>query len=177
MQIAHDGSSGNYPDAGIETGHPSPMSRMSWNEAWMTLFGPEAFQIGASGDGGVGLIVHGSKVGDNEEVGTTEERYDGARCRLQDWMLMVRLQDSSLIKERSSRPPDHSPPITQPSYLIGPLNSLTSSILFPTSQGPLSYSGNVFSHNPPRFLLPPVCRYCSFFIVLVRRPTSSPIFI
>ena len=65
----------------------------------MMLFGPEVFQVGASGNGGVGLVVHAGKVGDEEEIGTTEERYDGTRCRLQDWMLMVRLQDPSPIKE------------------------------------------------------------------------------
>ena len=64
-------------------GHPSPMSRMSWNETWMTLFSPKVFQVGVSGDGGVGLIVHGSKVGDEEEVGMTKERDDSARCRIQ----------------------------------------------------------------------------------------------
>ena len=44
-------------------------------------------------------------------------------------MLTVRLQGSSLSKERSSRPPDSNPPITQPSHLIDPLCSLTSPYL------------------------------------------------
>ena len=63
-------------------GHPSPMSRISWNEARTMLFGPKAFQVGISRDGGVGLIIHAGKVGDNEEVGTTKERDDSARCRI-----------------------------------------------------------------------------------------------
>ena len=54
-----------------------------------------------------------------------------------DRILTVRLQTPFLIKERSSHPPDHNPPITQHSHLIGPLCSLILPILLPTSQGPL----------------------------------------
>ena len=44
---------------------------------------------------------------------------------------MVRLEGPSLIKERSSRPSDRDPPITQHSHLIGPLYS-------PSYQSPFS---------------------------------------
>ena len=38
-------------------------------------------------------------------------------------MLTFRLKGPSLIKERSSRPLDQDPPVTQHSHLIGPFNS------------------------------------------------------
>ena len=59
-------------------------------------------------------------------------------------MLTFRLQGPSLIKERSSRPPDQDPPITQHSHLIGLLNSPVSSITLPTSQGLPPCFGSVF---------------------------------
>ena len=92
-------------------------------------------------------------------------------------MLIIRLQDPFLIKESSSRPSDPNLLITQPSHLISPLCLLTFPIILPTSQGLLSCFGSVFSHNPHQLLLYLVCHYCSSFIVLVRQPTSSPIFI
>ena len=127
----------------------------------MMLFGPEAFQVGVSGNGGVGLVIHAGKVGDDKKIGMTEKRYDGVRCKLQDWMLPIRFQDPSFIKERSFRPPDHSPPITHHLHLIGPPNLAHLVNPLPTSQGPLSCSGSVFSHDPHWLLLPLVGHYCS----------------
>ena len=91
-------------------------------------------------------------------------------------MLMVRLEGPSLIKERSSSPSDQDPPITQPSHLIGPLGSTILPTILLTSQGLPSCFGSVYSHDPHRLPLYPGCCYCSSFIILVRRPTSSPIF-
>ena len=50
-------------------------------------------------------------------------------------MLMIWLQASPLIKERSSRPLDHNPLITQHSHLIGLPCSLTFLSTLPMSQG------------------------------------------
>ena len=47
---------------------------MSQNKVWTALFSPSALQIGTGGDYSVGLVVHVGKVGDNEEIGTAEER-------------------------------------------------------------------------------------------------------
>ena len=46
-------------------------------------------------------------------------------------MLTVRPQDPSLIKERSSHPPDHNLLITQHSHLVGPLCLLSFQSSFP----------------------------------------------
>ena len=88
-------------------------------------------------------------------------------------MLMVRLEGPFLIKERSSHPSDQDPPITQCSHLIGPLDSPILPTTLLTPQGLSSRFGSVCSHDPHRLLLYPVCRYCSSFIILVRRATSS----
>ena len=92
-------------------------------------------------------------------------------------MLIVRLQDPFLIKERSSHPPDPNPLVIQHFCLISPLCSLTLLIILLMSQGPPFCSGSVCPHNPHWLLLHPVCQYCSPFITLVRWPTSFPIFI
>ena len=88
---------------------------------------------------------------------------------------MVRLEGPSLIKERSSRPSDQDPPITQHSHLISLLDSPILPTTLLTPQGLSSRFGSVCSHDPHRLPLYLVCRYCSSFIILVRRPTSSPI--
>ena len=92
-------------------------------------------------------------------------------------MLMVRLEGPSLIKERSSRPSDQDPPITQHSHLIGPLDSPVLPTTLLTLQGLPSCFGSMCSHDPHWLPLYPVCHYCSSFVILARRPTSSPIFI
>ena len=74
MRVTHDSGPGYHPNAGVKSGHPSPMSRMSRNETQTMLFGPEAFQVGMSGNGGVSLVVHVGEVGDDEKVGMAEER-------------------------------------------------------------------------------------------------------
>ena len=56
---------------------------MRWNEVWMMLFSPLMFHIGTSSDYGVGLVVHVGKVGDDKKIGTTEEKQDGVRFRIQ----------------------------------------------------------------------------------------------
>ena len=53
-------------------------------------------------------------------------------------MLMIRLQDLLLIKERSSHPLDIPPLITQSFYLIGLASSLPCSLIFYMSQGAMS---------------------------------------
>ena len=59
-------------------------------------------------------------------------------------MLTNRLQDPSLIKERSSHPPDQDPLVTQHSHLINLLNLPILPILLPTSQGLPSCFSSVF---------------------------------
>ena len=83
VQITDDCSAGYHPNAGIKASHPSSMSRMRWNEVRMTLFSPLALHISTSGDYSVGLIIHVGKVGDGKKIGTTEERQDGVRFRIQ----------------------------------------------------------------------------------------------
>ena len=83
VQITGNSSVGYHPNAGIKASHPSSMSRMRWDEVQTTLFSPLMFHIGMSGDYGVGLVVHVGKVRDDEKIGTTEERQDGVRFRIQ----------------------------------------------------------------------------------------------
>ena len=104
----------------------------------MMLFSPKAFQVGMGRNGGVGDLGHTGEVTDKDAVDKTESKCDVARGRIQFWMLMFKLQSPSLIKERSSHPPDQNPPITQNSHLIGPLN-------LPILPIPLSHvSGSTF---------------------------------
>ena len=44
------------------------MSRMGQNKVWMTLFSPKAFQVGTSGNSGVGFSVHTGEMGDDETI-------------------------------------------------------------------------------------------------------------
>ena len=60
---------GYHPNARVELSHSSSMSRMGRNEGWMMLFSPKVFQVGASGNSGVGVVVHTGKVGDDETIG------------------------------------------------------------------------------------------------------------
>ena len=60
---------GYHPNAGIEMGHSSSMSRMSWNETRTMLFGPEAFQVGVSGHSGIGDFGHAGEVRDEKAIG------------------------------------------------------------------------------------------------------------
>ena len=177
MQITGGSSAEYHPNTGIKTSHSSSVNRMRWNKVQMMLLSPKAFQVSASGNSGVGFDVHAGKVGNDETTGKTKKSEDSLRWRVQFRMLIVRPQDPFLIRERSSHPPDPNPPITQHIHLIGPLCSLTLLISFLISQGPPSYFGSVFSHGPHQLPLYPVCRCCSSFIILVRRPTSFPIFI
>ena len=59
---------GYHPNAGIKLSHPSSVSRMGWNESQMMLFSPKALQVGMSGNGGVGVVVHTGEVGDDKTV-------------------------------------------------------------------------------------------------------------
>ena len=83
-------------------------------------------------------------------------------------MLTVRPQDLLLIKERSSCPSAISPLMIQPFYLSGPLSRSLPLVIIPTSQGPCSPFGRVFSHDPHQLPMYPMCRYCSSFVLLVR---------
>ena len=74
---------GYHPHAGIKLSHSSSVSRMRWNEGWMALFSPKMFQIGASGNSGVGVVVHANKVGNDEAVGKTNKSADSSRWRVQ----------------------------------------------------------------------------------------------
>ena len=177
MWIAGRCGAGYHPNTRIELSHTSSMHRVSRNEVRVTLFSPKAFQVGTGRNSGIGGLRHAGEVADENAVGKTKSKRDVARVRIQCWMLTFRLQSPSLIKERSSRPPDQNPLITQHSHLIGPLNSPVLPIPLLTSQGLPSCFGSVCSHDPHRLLLYPVCRYCSLFVILVRQPTSSPIFV
>ena len=64
-------------------GWSSLLFQMSWNKVRMTLRSPLMFHTGTSGDYGVGLVIHVGKMGDDEKIGTTEERQDGVRFRIQ----------------------------------------------------------------------------------------------
>ena len=68
MQIASGSSTGYQPNAGIKLSHSSSVSRVGPDESQMTLFGPKAFQVGTSGNSGVGIVVHAGEVRADETV-------------------------------------------------------------------------------------------------------------
>ena len=82
-------------------------------------------------------------------------------------MLTFRLQSPSLIKERSSRPPDQAPLITQHSHLIGLLDSPVLPIPLLTSQGLPSCFGSVCSHTHIGF------RYIRCVVIVFRLSSWS----
>ena len=74
---------GYHPYTGIKSSHPPLVSRVRRNKVWMTLFSPEAFQVGVHGTSGVGFAVHADKVGNNEAAGKTNKSADSSRWRVQ----------------------------------------------------------------------------------------------
>ena len=47
------------------------------------MFGPKAFQVGTSGNGGVGSLRHAGEVADKKAVGKTKSEGNVARVRIQ----------------------------------------------------------------------------------------------
>ena len=83
MQITGGSSMGYHPNAGIKASHPSSVSRMRRNEVQTTLFSPEVFQVGVSGNSGVSFGVHADEVGNDEAAGKTNKSADSLRWRVQ----------------------------------------------------------------------------------------------
>ena len=83
MQITGGSSAEYHPNTEIESSHSSSVSRMRRNKGWMTLFSPKTFQVSASGNSGVGVVVHANKVGNDEAVGKTNKSVDSLRWRVQ----------------------------------------------------------------------------------------------
>ena len=59
------------------------MHRMGQDKTWTTLFGPKVFQVGASGNDGVGGLRHAGEVADKKAVGKTKSKGNVARVRIQ----------------------------------------------------------------------------------------------
>ena len=74
MRVTSNNGTRHHSNAGVETSHPSLLFQVSWNKVWTVLFSPLTLHIDTSGNYGVGLVVYVSKVGDDKEIGTTEER-------------------------------------------------------------------------------------------------------
>ena len=74
MRVTGNDGARHHPSARVETSHASLLFQVSWNKVWMVLCSPLTLHIGASGDYGVGLVVHAGKVGDNEKIGMAEKR-------------------------------------------------------------------------------------------------------
>ena len=49
----------------------------------MTLFNPKVFQVGMSGNSGIGTVVHTGEMGDDERVGKANSCVDSLRWRVQ----------------------------------------------------------------------------------------------
>ena len=47
------------------------------------LFSPKVFQVGTSGNNGVGVSIHAGKMGDDARVGKTNNSTDSLRWRVQ----------------------------------------------------------------------------------------------
>ena len=73
MGVTGNDGARHHPNAGVEVSHSSLSLWMSPNKVWVVLFSPLTLHISASGDYGVGLVIHVGKVGDEEEIGTAEK--------------------------------------------------------------------------------------------------------
>ena len=69
MRIAGGSGAGYHPNTRVESIHTSLMRRMSRNKVQMTLFSPEAFQVGTGRNSGVGAFRHTGKVTKEEAIG------------------------------------------------------------------------------------------------------------
>ena len=74
MWVTSNDGARHHSNTRVKTGCSSLSFQVSWNNVRTALFSPSTFQIGASGDYSVGLVIHVGKMGDNEKIGTTEER-------------------------------------------------------------------------------------------------------
>ena len=79
MQVTGSSDVGYHSNTRIKARHPSYMSRMGSNKRQTTLFGPKAFQVGTSGNSGVGVGVHIGKVDNDEAVCKTDSMVDKSR--------------------------------------------------------------------------------------------------
>ena len=83
MRVMGNDGTGYHPNTGVRTSHTPLSFRMRPNKVRMTLFNPLMFHIGASGDDGVGLIVHTGEVTEDKTVGKAKSEYDVARFGIQ----------------------------------------------------------------------------------------------
>ena len=74
MRVASDDGTGYHSNNEVKMGCSSLSFQVSWNKVWMVLLSPSTLQIGTSVDHSVGLVIHVGKVGDDEKIGTAEER-------------------------------------------------------------------------------------------------------
>ena len=74
VRVASSDGMGHHSSARVEMGCTSLSFRVSSNKVQTALFSPSAFHIGVSGDYGVGLVIHASKVGDDKEIGMANKR-------------------------------------------------------------------------------------------------------
>ena len=83
MWITSQRGAGYHPNPGVESGHTSSMSRMSWNKVRMMLFDPKVFQVGVGRNGGVGRLGHTGKVTKEEAICKAKSDWDVERLRIQ----------------------------------------------------------------------------------------------
>ena len=74
MRITGGSGARYHPNTGVKSGHASSMSRMGQNEVRMTLFSPKAFQVGTSGNSGIGFGVHTGEMGNNKTIDKNKSR-------------------------------------------------------------------------------------------------------
>ena len=74
MWITGGSSAGYHPNARVESSHTSSMSRVGQNKVQTMLFSPKVFQVGMSGNSGVGFGVHTGEMGNDETVDKAKSR-------------------------------------------------------------------------------------------------------
>ena len=83
MWIAGGSGTGYHPNTRVKVHHLPYVSRMSGDKSWMMLFCLKVFQVGVSGNSGVGIGVHIGKVDKDEAAGKTDSMVDRLRWRVQ----------------------------------------------------------------------------------------------
>ena len=83
MLVTGSGDAGCHPNTGVKVSHPSHMFRMRRNKSRATLLGPSMLKVGTSGDCGICVCVHVSKVGDKKVVSKRDSEFNKLRCRVQ----------------------------------------------------------------------------------------------
>ena len=84
MQITSRSSTGYHPNAGIKSSHPSSVSRMRQGKGQTTLFSPKVFQVGTSGNSGVGVGIRAGEMGDDKSTGKTNSCYERSPSGLEN---------------------------------------------------------------------------------------------